>query len=186
MNPTANPIKTTSTKNTMTEPAPPRRKAPRKRRYNITPIANFSDEKTRAGMESALKKVKRSLGKSHPLRIGGESVITGEWIISRNPSDPGIMIGKAARAHSSEADRAVEAASKAFESWKRVNFEERAEIIFKTAKIFRRRRYELNSLMINEAGKSWIEADADTAEAIDFLEFSGGVYKSNFGSRLGR
>src|SRR5262249_42201183 len=28
-------------------------------------------------------------------------------------------------------------------------------------------------LMIYEVGKSWVEADADTAEAIDFLEFYG-------------
>ena len=35
----------------------------------------------------------------------------------------------------------------------------------------RKRRFELNATMILEAGKTWIEADADTAEAIDFCEF---------------
>ncbi|HEV2404616.1 MAG TPA: L-glutamate gamma-semialdehyde dehydrogenase, partial [Ktedonobacterales bacterium] len=34
-------------------------------------------------------------------------------------------------------------------------------------------RFYFNALMIYEVGKSWIEADADTAEAIDFLEFYG-------------
>ncbi|NUM89043.1 MAG: aldehyde dehydrogenase family protein, partial [Bdellovibrionales bacterium] len=37
----------------------------------------------------------------------------------------------------------------------------------------RRRRHELSALMVLEAGKNWSEADGDTAEAIDFLEFYG-------------
>ena len=37
----------------------------------------------------------------------------------------------------------------------------------------RRRRFEVNAWMIFEIGKSWVEADADTAEAIDFLDFYG-------------
>jgi len=37
----------------------------------------------------------------------------------------------------------------------------------------RRRRHECSAWMVMEAGKNWVEADADTAEAIDFLEFYG-------------
>ena len=35
----------------------------------------------------------------------------------------------------------------------------------------RERKDWFNALMIVEVGKTWIEADADTAEAIDFLEY---------------
>src|SRR5437016_5576488 len=35
----------------------------------------------------------------------------------------------------------------------------------------RQRRLYYNAWMIYEVGKSWVEADADTAEAIDFMEF---------------
>lgn len=35
----------------------------------------------------------------------------------------------------------------------------------------RRRRFELNAVLIYEVGESWPEADGDVAEAIDFLEF---------------
>ena len=41
------------------------------------------------------------------------------------------------------------------------------------ASIMRKRKFELSSWMVYEVGKSWVEADADTAEAIDFLEFYG-------------
>ncbi len=38
-------------------------------------------------------------------------------------------------------------------------------------RLVRERRFHYNALMVYEVGKSWIEADADTAEAIDFLEY---------------
>ncbi len=37
----------------------------------------------------------------------------------------------------------------------------------------RRRKLELSAWMVKESGKNWLEAIADTAEAIDFLEFYG-------------
>ena len=37
----------------------------------------------------------------------------------------------------------------------------------------RERKHEFSALMVFEAGKPWVEADADTAEAIDFMEYYG-------------
>src|SRR5207247_9688628 len=37
----------------------------------------------------------------------------------------------------------------------------------------RERKYELNALVCYAVGKTWVEADADIAETIDFLEFYG-------------
>ena len=70
-----------------------------------------------------------------------------------------------------QANEAVEAAAKAFESWKRVPAEERANYLFAAADLMRERRFHFNAWMIYEVGKSWAEADGDTAEAIDFLEY---------------
>ena len=47
----------------------------------------------------------------------------------------------------------------------------RADYLFKAAKLMRQRKHEFSAVMIYEVGKTWPEADADTAEAIDFLEF---------------
>ena len=66
-----------------------------------------------------------------------------------------------------------EASAKALEKVKRVPAEKRIEIVFLAAEIIRRRKFELSALICAEVGKSWIEADADTAETIDFLEFYG-------------
>src|SRR5690606_9612245 len=47
----------------------------------------------------------------------------------------------------------------------------RAEYLFKAAAEIRKRQHEFSAWMIFETGKTWVEADADTAEAIDFMEF---------------
>ena len=43
--------------------------------------------------------------------------------------------------------------------------------LFAAADLLKARRFEFNAWMIYEVGKSWPEADGDTAEAIDFMEF---------------
>jgi 1-pyrroline-5-carboxylate dehydrogenase len=88
-----------------------------------------------------------------------------------NPAAKDQVIGTFQKANADLAVQALEAGWKAFEDWKKVPAEERATIGFKAADIMRRRRFEVNAWMILEAGKSWAEADADTAEAIDFLDF---------------
>jgi 1-pyrroline-5-carboxylate dehydrogenase len=69
------------------------------------------------------------------------------------------------------AGKAIDAAWKAFASWKYVSAENRANYLFKAAAELRRCKNEFNAWMVFEVGKSWSEAEADTAEAIDFIEF---------------
>src|SRR5207248_4787287 len=45
--------------------------------------------------------------------------------------------------------------------------------LFRSAKMVRERKFELNALVCYEVGKTWTEADADIAETIDFLEYYG-------------
>ncbi len=58
-----------------------------------------------------------------------------------------------------------------FQTWRKYKPEARADILFRAAAIIRRRKFEFSALLTKEAGKPWREADADTAEAIDFLEY---------------
>ena len=68
-------------------------------------------------------------------------------------------------------EKAVDAASKAFQSWKRASVDTRAGLLVKAAALMRERKHEFSATMVYEVGKTWPEADADTAEAIDFMEF---------------
>src|SRR5689334_19112285 len=65
----------------------------------------------------------------------------------------------------------MRAALEAFEAWKNVPVQQRADLLIRTADILRKRKPEFNAWMVLEVGKNWDEAEADTCEAIDFCEF---------------
>lgn len=79
-------------------------------------------------------------------------------------------MSKASQAH---AEKALEAAKEAFKTWRTVDPKVRANILFRAAEITRKRKHEFSALLSKEGGKPWKEADADTAEAIDFMEYYG-------------
>src|SRR5713226_6968248 len=114
------------------------------------PFVDFAKPENRKAMEDALRKVGAELGREYPLYIAGQKVTTVEMGI-----------------------QAIEAAHKAFESWRHVPAGERAECLFLAAAILRRRKFEIEALISYEVGKTWPEADADLAETIDFAEFYG-------------
>jgi 1-pyrroline-5-carboxylate dehydrogenase len=139
--------------------------------YKPEPFTNFKDEKNKADFEAALKKVESELGKEYPLIINGEKVTTESKITSVNPSNKAEVVGTVSKASQELAEKAMQAALHTFEEWKAVPGPQRTRYLFKAAAILRRRKHEFSAWMVHEAGKSWAEADADTAEAIDFMEF---------------
>ena len=145
----------------------------RRTEFANEPFVDFSKPENRAAMEAALKKVGAELGRDNPLWIGGKPVETPDKIRSLDPSKPSRVVAIFSKCTPELAGRAVEEAAREFETWKRVPAEERAEILFRTADIVRRRKFEFSAWLVYEVGKSWAEADADIAETIDFLEFYG-------------
>ena len=134
-------------------------------------VKNFADPADADAMRAALASVRKRFGESYPLVIDGQRIETEKTIRSINPANPSEVVGVTASASKEQAVAAIEAAARAFESWRRVPAAERAEVVFKAAALLRERRYEYDALLVYEVGKSWIEADGDTAEAIDFLEY---------------
>ena len=80
-------------------------------------------------------------------------------------------MGTFQKASVEQALHAVETANAKFSEWKLVSPKKRAEYLFKAAKIMRKRKHLFSAMMVYEVGKNWAEADGDTAEAIDFMEF---------------
>ncbi|HEY8313076.1 MAG TPA: L-glutamate gamma-semialdehyde dehydrogenase [Candidatus Baltobacteraceae bacterium] len=139
--------------------------------FSNDPIKTYADPGDVAAMQAALAAVRAGFGKSYPLVIDGRRIETEKKIRSLNPSKPDEVVGSVASASLEQATRAIEIAHERFETWKNTTAQERAAFLFKAAELVRERRFHYNALMVYEVGKSWIEADADTAEAIDFLEF---------------
>ena len=141
--------------------------------YKHEPFTDFTIEENRQAYLNGLKTVESYLGKEYPLVIGGEKITTEDKIVSYNPANKEEVIGSVSKASQDLAEQAMQAAVEAFKTWKKVKPEVRADVLFKAAAIIRRRKHEFSALMTKEAGKPWNEADADTAEGIDFLEYYG-------------
>jgi 1-pyrroline-5-carboxylate dehydrogenase len=142
-------------------------------KYQMEELANFNDEKVIKNYQKGLETVENYLGKSYDLIIDGKRIKTDKQMKSINPSNFNEVIGTISQATINEADLAIEKALVAFETWKHVDPKVRADVLFKSAGIIRKRKYEFSALLTKEAGKPWGEADADVCEAIDFLEYYG-------------
>ncbi|PSR22899.1 MAG: L-glutamate gamma-semialdehyde dehydrogenase [Sulfobacillus thermosulfidooxidans] len=141
--------------------------------YHYEPLTDFSVPENRKAMEEALREVRSQFGLSYPLVIGADRIDTEKKIVSVNPSNPQQVIGSVSKADTSHIDMALETGWKAFAQWKKVPGPMRARYLYKAAAIMRRRKLFLSALEVYEAGKTWTEAEADVAEAIDFLEYYG-------------
>ena len=139
--------------------------------YKNEPYLDWSDEANVETMRSALQEVSGHLGGSYPLVIGGKRLETDGEIVSVNPANPSQVVGRVAAASEREADMALDMATTTFESWSRTAPEARARILLRASAIIKRRRFELLAWEAHEAGKTWAEADAEVAEAIDFMEY---------------
>src|SRR6267378_1268053 len=141
--------------------------------FRNEPLIDFTKEENAQAMRAALEKVKSQLGEEYPLVIGGERINTESKLDSINPANRTQLVGKFQKATKELANRAVETAYETFQTWRNTPAEERAQLLFRVAELIRSRKHELSAWMIFEVAKSWPEADGDTAEAIDFLEFYG-------------
>lgn len=139
--------------------------------YKHEPFTDFTVEENVKEYKAALELVKSQLGKEYPLIIGGEKVMTEDKSVSENPANRGEVIGYVSKADQELAEKAMQAANEAFKTWRKWDPAERANILFRAAAIIRRRKHEFSAWLTYEAGKPWKEADADTAEGIDFLEY---------------
>jgi 1-pyrroline-5-carboxylate dehydrogenase len=135
------------------------------------PFVNFAEPANTRAMQAALDHVGTLLGREYDLIIGGHREKTVGKITSLNPARPAHVVGVHQKAGSEHAQEAMDAALRAFHSWSRVPVEVRASLLLRAAEIIRERKFEFSAWLTYEVGKNWAEADADTAETIDFLEF---------------
>ena len=144
--------------------------------FKNEPFTDYSTAENSAAMREAIEQVRGELGKDYPIIINGEKITLDAKFESINPAEKSQVVGRFSDADSDAenlTDKAVDAATEAFKTWRNVSAETRAEYLFKAAKIIRDKKHYYSAWMVFEAGKTWAEADGDTAEAIDFLEFYG-------------
>lgn len=145
--------------------------------FKPEPLTDFALSDNRGKMKASLKGWEKDFGRIYPLFIDGKPVLApDDFIDSKNPADFNApSIGRVCRPDTVLASRAMEAAQNAFPNWSALPVKERADCLRRAASIMREQKFHLSALLVLEASKTWREADADVAEAIDFLEYYAGT-----------
>ena len=144
----------------------------------VAPFANeppldLSHGEVRTACHAAVEAVRGRLGGVYPALVGGREWSGEGCVVSVNPACPTVVVGSVAAVGEREVKTAVTTALQVQREWGGRPAAERAAVLFRTAAVARKRRHELLAWQVFETGKNWVEADADVAEAIDYLEYYG-------------
>jgi len=91
--------------------------------------------------------------------------------LSRNPHQPSWVLGRTRMTPLSKINVVIESARKAQQEWHKKGTAVRVRHLLALADQIEAERHHFAALQVLEAGKPWREADADVAEAIDFLHY---------------
>src|SRR6185437_2406830 len=115
--------------------------------------------------------------------IGGEWVParTGKTFLNVNPADSDDVVGEFQSSGAEDVDAAVNAAAKAWKTWRLVPAPKRAEILYRTGEILAQRKEQYAREMTREMGKVLSETRGDVQEAIDTAYYMAGEGRRLFG-----
>jgi aldehyde dehydrogenase (NAD+) len=108
--------------------------------------------------------------------IGGrwQAAADGKTLKSVNPADTDDVVGVVPASTGADVDSAVDAARKAFSSWRLTPPPKRGEIIFRAAELILKNKDSLGKLVTREMGKILTEGLGDVQEAIDMAYYMAG------------
>jgi predicted delta-1-pyrroline-5-carboxylate dehydrogenase group 2 len=138
--------------------------------FTNEPMVDFDDQAVTESAVAALDALDSTLPWGVPVWVGEDKQEGESSFESPDPCDPGRTVAVAHQATPAQVRAAIDRAEVAGREWSRRPVEERAEILLKAADLLRARHEELNALLVRECGKTWIEAEAEYVEAVDFLE----------------
>ncbi len=95
----------------------------------------------------------------------------GELSQSYDPSRPGVVVARVRQATAAQIARAVACAHDDPAQWRRMDAQDRYELLRRAAQQIRVRRADLIGAAMAEGGKTIAESDPEVSEAIDFVEF---------------
>ncbi|MEO6098122.1 MAG: proline dehydrogenase family protein, partial [Fibrobacteria bacterium] len=88
-----------------------------------------------------------------------------------SPNDASMKVALVEMASPLQADKAVDAADRAFPAWRDRPLRDRAALAEALGEVLAEDRIRLAALQTLEVGKPWQEADLDVAEAVDFCRY---------------
>ena len=108
----------------------------------------------------------------------------GETFENRNPANTDDLIGVFQKSTRRDVEAALDAAARAYESWRLVPAPLRAEILFRAAQLIVERKEQFARDMTREMGKVLNETRGDVQEAIDMTFYMAGEGRRMFGQTV--
>ena len=105
---------------------------------------------------------------------------SGRTIAVLNPAT-GEPIGTVAHAERPDLDRALAAAARGFEAWRRISAVERSKLLRRAADLLRERIDSIAELMVAEQGKPFIEAKGEVSMAPENIEWMAEEGRRSYG-----
>ena len=117
------------------------------------------------------------------------NLIDGKWVPSasgqlfenRNPADDRELVGLFQKSTRADVQCAIDAAQRAYTSWRLVPAPRRAEILLRASQLIAERKESLARDMTREMGKILDETRGDVQEAIDMTAFMAGEGRRQYG-----
>lgn len=134
--------------------------------FNL-PLIDFGRTDAQAAFDAALHAVRAGLPRAQPL----DGAPAAGHYLARNPAEPDEVLGAVELGDAAHAERQLTRAARAFPAWRATPAHERAAALRRAADILASRRYELAALELLSVAKNRREADADVAEAVDYLRY---------------
>lgn len=107
-----------------------------------------------------------------PLHVAGNDVLDARPTEPcRDPSRPGVVVGRYRMATEDDVDRAIACARSDPTGWRSMESSERSLVLARVAEELRRARADLMGAALANGGKLLTESDAEVSEAIDFVEY---------------
>ena len=115
--------------------------------------------------------------------IGGRwmPACSGKTILNLNPANHSDVVGEFPSSHAEDVELAIEAAQKAFASWRLVPAPKRAEVLLRAGILLQQRKELFAREMTREMGKVLAETRGDVQEAIDEAFYVAGEGRRLFG-----
>lgn len=141
--------------------------------FSNLPYIDFSKKFNRDFLARRIYELEHNLNgeKRFPAIIDGGKVFNDNCFESINPAKPENILGMVSQSSIEDCDIALSAAQEVFAEWSKTRPAYRAKLLRLIAEKLEKQRHTFTGLLVLEAGKPWLDADAEVCEAIDFLRY---------------
>ena len=146
--------------------------------YTTLAVAN---EDMHTAYDTAVAEFRAAPPKDYPNYIDGKEFTTADKIIVRSPINTNQILGYFPKASAADVDRAVKAATVAFESWRKRPWQERVALARKAAALMEDRVIEIAAVLSLEVGKNRLEAIGEVQETADLVYYAADDMEKNNG-----